>query len=285
MEKEINVLSLFDGMSCGQIALERAGVKVNNYFASEIKNHAIKCAKDNYPNTKHVGDIRLVNIKKEDGIDLIIGGSPCQDFSIASKDRKGLNGLKSSLFYEYLRIFEKAKELNPDVKFLLENVVMTKENQNLLSSMLGVEPIFIDSIDFSFQTRKRLYWTNITVDDWIPKKINFQDFKDDEYEYCKLFKVNKTPSRIKMWEEKCPNVTNREYINCLTVKQDRWNNSGLIEFDDFCRYLTTRELELAQTVPVGYTKSVSLRQAEDLLGDGWTVDVIAHIFKGLDYEM
>ena len=282
MEKDgINVLSLFDGMSCGQIALERAGIKVNNYFASEIKKHAIKCAKDNYPNIKHVGDVKLVNIKKEDDIDLIIGGSPCQDFSIASKERKGLEGLKSSLFYEYIRLLKKARELNPNVKFLLENVVMTKCNQDILSEMLGVEPIFIDSIDFSFQTRKRLYWTNIDVNEWTPKKVNFQDFKDKNYEYCKLFKVNKTPSRIKMWEEKCPNVTNREYVNCLTVKQDRWNNSGLIEFEDFCRYLTTRELELAQTVPIGYTKSVSFRQAEDLLGDGWTVDVIAHIFKGL----
>jgi DNA (cytosine-5)-methyltransferase 3A len=271
------VLSLFDGMSCGQLALKKSNIKVEKYYASEIKQHAIKCTQHNFPDTIQLGDIR--NIKAEDlpQIDLLIGGSPCQDFSIASKDRKGLEGEKSSLFFEYLRLF---KECKPKY-FLLENVEMTKENKDALSEYLGAEPIFIDSIDFSFQTRKRYYWTNISVKSWTPKKVNFQDYKDNDYEYCKQFKVKKTPSRITMWEKKCPNVTNREYVNCLTLKQDRWNNSGLIEFEDFCRYLTRREMELAQTVPVGYTDCLSIRQAEDLLGDGWTIDVIAHIFSSL----
>jgi len=273
----MNVLSLFDGMSCGQIALQKANVKVDNYFASEIKKHAIKCTQHNYPNTKQVGDVRNIKAIDLPKIDLLIGGSPCQDFSIGSKDRAGLEGEKSSLFYGYLRLL---KELKPKY-FLLENVEMTSDNKKALSDYLGVEPVFINSIDFSFQTRKRYYWTNIPIENWTPKKINFQDYKDTNYEYCKQFKVNKTPSRIIMWEKKCPNVTNREYVNCLTVKQDRWNNAGLVAFDDFCRYLTRRELELAQTVPVGYTDYVSIRQAEDLLGDGWTVDVIAHIFKAL----
>ena len=270
----MNVLSLFDGMSCGQLALQKANVNYDNYFASEIKKHAIKCTQHNFPNTKQIGDVRDIKASDLPEIDLLCGGSPCQDFSIGSKDRAGLNGEKSSLFYEYLRLL---KELKPKY-FLLENVEMTSENKKSLSDYLGVEPVFIDSIDFSFQTRKRYYWTNIPIEKWIPKKINFQDYKDTDYEYCKQFKVNRTPSRIIMWEKKCPNVTNREYINCLTVKQDRWNNAGLVAFDDFCRYLTRRELELAQTVPVGYTDCVSIRQAEDLLGDGWTVDVIAHIF-------
>jgi DNA-cytosine methyltransferase len=106
----MNVLSLFDGMSCGQIALNRAGIKYDNYFASEIKPHAIKVTQHNYPNTIQLGDVR--NIKAEDlpKIDLLIGGSPCQDFSIANKDRTGLNGEKSSLFFEYLRLL---KELKP----------------------------------------------------------------------------------------------------------------------------------------------------------------------------
>ncbi len=158
---------------------------------------------------------------------------------------------------------------------------MEKKWEDTISQTLRVKPIFIDSIDFSYQTRKRLYWTNIPVEPWVKKKVDFQDFKDTDYEYCKKFKVNKTPSRIKMWEGKCPDVTERSRINCLTVKQDRWNNAGLIRFDNFCRYLTTRELEQAQTVPVGYCDILSIRQAEDVLGDGWTVDVIAHIFKRL----
>lgn len=278
MSKGLNVLSLFDGMSCGRIALERVGIKVSNYFASEIKKHAIKVTQHNYPDTIQLGDIRGIKEADLPKIDLLCGGSPCQDFSIGSKDRKGLEGEKSSLFFEYLRLL---KELKPKY-FLLENVEMTPENKRELSDYLGVEPVFIDSIDFSFQTRKRYYWTNIPIEKWTPKKINFQHFKDTDYEYCKQFKVNKTPSRELMWEKKCPNVTNREHVNCLTVKQDRWNNAGLIEFDDFCRYLTRRELELAQTVPVGYTDCVSIRQAEDLLGDGWTVDVIAHIFSFME---
>ena len=117
------------------------------------------------------------------------------------------------------------------------------------------------------------------------KIVSFQDIKDTDPDYCKKFKVSKTPSRELMWYGgKCPNVTDRDYINCLTVKQDRWNNSGLVEFEDFCRYLTTRELELAQTVSVGYTDCVSMKQAEDLLGDGWTVDVIAHILKSANFQ-
>ena len=143
----------------------------------------------------------------------------------------------------------------------------------------------------SYQNRPRIYWTNIpnvTVPE--DRNINFQDYKDTDIEYCRQFKMNKTPSRIKMWNDGlgrnnihgCGNVTYSEKIFCLTRKQDRSPNSGLVEFEDFCRYLTRRELEIAQTVPVGYTDCVSYNQAQDLLGDGWTVDVIAHIFKELN---
>lgn len=272
-----NVLSLFDGMSCGQIALGRAGIEYDNYYASEIKEHAIKVTQHNYPETIQVGDVTKLSSVDLPEIDLLIGGSPCQDFSVGNLERRGLKGDKSKLFYEYLRLLNQLKPTH----FLLENVRMTDESRDALSEYLGVEPIFIDSIDFCYQTRKRYYWTNIPVGEWKPKNVNFQDYKDTDYEYCKKFKVKKTPSRVAMWVGKCPNVTNRSYINCLTTKQDRRNNAGLIEFEDFCRYLTRREMELAQTVPVGYTDCVSIRQAEDLLGDGWTVDVIAHIFNGM----
>lgn len=286
----MNVLSLFDGMSCGQIALERAGIKVDNYFASEIKRSAIKVTQENYPNTIQLGDATNIDLKSLPKIDLLIGGSPCQDFSIArtigSKTMDGLEGKKSSLFYTYLKIL---KELDPKY-FLLENVRMKEQAKLELDEFLGVCGVRINSSLVSFQRRDRYYWTNIPFDIPEDRHISFQDFKDTDVEYLKKFKMKRTKSREYMWSNGqgrnsggtgCSNITDSEKIYCLTCKQDRAPNSGLVEFEDFCRYLTTRELELAQTVPVGYTSSVSFRQAEDLLGDGWTVDVIAHIFKGI----
>lgn len=194
-----------------------------------------------------------------------------------------MNGKKSSLFYEYVRIL---KQLQPRY-FLLENVANMKESdKNLISSILGVEPIKINSNLVSYQNRNRYYWTNIpniTIPE--DKKINFQDYICKDNEKCKEFKVNKTPSRIKMWGDgingSCPNVTKAIKINCITCRQDRWKNAGLIEFEDFCRFLTTEELEQGQTLPVGYTKMLTKNQAADVIGDGWTVDVIVHIFKNL----
>jgi DNA (cytosine-5)-methyltransferase 3A len=277
-ENGMNVLSLFDGMSCGQIALERAGIKVSNYYASEIKKHAIKVTIDNYPDTIQVGDVKKLDkdYLKSLNIDLLIGGSPCQDFSNLNKERLGLRGEKSSLFFQYFWIL---KAIKPKY-FLLENVVMEQWQQDEISKFLEVEPIMIDSRLVSFQMRKRLYWTNIP-NTTIPedKKISFQDNKSTEN--LENYKVNKTPSRIKMWEGKCPNVTSRDKICCLTVNHDRYNTAGLVKYEDFCRYLTVEECEKAQTVPIGYTKSVSRNQAWNLLGDGWTIDVVAHIFKGI----
>jgi DNA (cytosine-5)-methyltransferase 3A len=276
----MNVLSLFDGMSCGQIALNRAGIKVNKYFASEIKKHAIKVTQENFPNTIQLGDIR--NIKSSDlpKIDLLIGGSPCQDISHLRPYCNGIYGDKSKLFFEFIRIMD---EVKPKY-FLLENVDGKKDSINIISFLLGVEPIKINSNLVSFQNRNRLYWTNIPdVNQPIDRKISFQDYK--EVNNVDDYKVNKTPSREIMWGDgingKCPNVTNRTKINCLTVKQDRWNNAGLIKHDDFCRYLTVSECEMAQTVPIGYTNCVSRNKAYDLLGDGWTIDVIVHIFSFL----
>lgn len=294
------VLSLFDGMSCGRIALQKVGIQPTKYFASEIKPHAIKCAKTNFPDIIHIGDVTKVSYKGgvlntefgayETGeIDLLIGGSPCQDFSLIKVDGKGLEGDKSKLFYEYLRLL---REVKPKY-FLLENVKMKKESRNQLNQYLGVEGIDINSSLVSYQNRPRIYWTNIpgvTVPE--DKCINFQDYKNADPDYCGRFKVKRTPSREKMWNNgngkngknrlgTCQNITNSEKIYCVTRKQDRSPNSGLIEFEDFCRFLTREELERAQTVPVGYTNCVSYNQAQDLLGDGWTVDVIAHIFGNL----
>ena len=296
----ITVLSLFDGMSCGQIAFNKLGIKFdgkqNRYFASEIKNHAIKVTKENYPNTIHVGDVTKISYKNgvlytENGnydigrIDYLIGGSPCQDFSIAKTNntKYGLEGDKSKLFYEYLRIL---KEVNPRF-FLLENVRMKHDSKKQLDKYLNVEGKFINSIDFSFQNRPRFYWTNIKIHPYEPLNVNFQDFKDLDFEYCEKFKVKPTMSRIKMWNDgegsntrgTCANITNSDKVYCLTRKQDRSPNSGLIKHGDFCRFLTQRELELAQTVPEGYTNCLTYNQAQCVLGDGWTVDIIKHILK------
>ena len=282
----MNVLSLFDGMSCGQLALQRANIRYDNYFASEIKKTAIKVTQHHFPETIQLGDVKNINLKELPKIDLLIGGSPCQDFSIANTKQLGLQGEKSVLFYEYLRIL---KELKPKY-FLLENVRMKKQSEQELNEYLGVKGLHINSQLVSYQRRPRIYWTNIP-NVRIPedRNINFQDYKDTDFEYCKQFKVNKTYKRFKMWNDgkgfetlgNCNNVTNAKKIYCLLRKQDRSPNSGLIQFDDFCRYLTRRELEQAQTVPVGYTNLVSINQAQDLLGDGWTIEVIAHIFKNI----
>lgn len=287
--KPLRVLSLFDGISSGMVALERAGIPVEVYYASEVKDVAIRISKYNYPSIVQVGDVTELTgdkLKALGRIDLLIGGSPCQDFSIANtqKGRRGLEGDKSKLFYEYLRIL---KETEPTY-FLLENVKMEKESEMQLNEYLGVEGIHIDSQLVSFQVRKRIYWTNIP-NVTIPEDmgINFQDYKETDFEIQKEYKVPQTPSREVMWNGgiggKCPNVTDRTKVNCLTRKQDRWSNAGLVAYDGFCRYLTRSELELAQTLPKGYTLApkVSYGQACDVLGDGWTVDVVAHLFKGL----
>jgi len=283
----MNVLSLFDGISCGQVALNRASVEFNEYYASEIKKKAIQVAMNNHPKTIQVGDVSKLTRNGLPKIDLLIGGSPCQDFSPANINQMGLKGDKSKLFYEYLRLL---KELRPKY-FLLENVKMKKASEVMLNDYLEVKGMHINSDSVSFQKRPRIYWTNIpNVKPPKDRKINFQNFKDTDWGYCSKFKLNRTPSRERMWNNGnglgtntggCSNVTNSEKIFCLTRKQDRCPNSGLVEFDDFCRYLTTRELELAQTLPVGYTAGLSRNQAEDVLGDGWTVDVIAHIFSYL----
>jgi DNA (cytosine-5)-methyltransferase 3A len=285
----MRVLSLFDGISCGRVALERAGIKVEKYYASEIKNSAIKCSQFNYPDIIQIGDVKKINPDDYRDIDLLIGGSPCQDFSPVkwiNWQSQGLEGDKSSLFYEYLRIL---KQVKPKY-FLLENVKMKKECEEQLNQFLGVKGIHINSSLVSYQNRPRIYWTNIpNISQPKDMNINFQDYKETNPEECRKYKVNRTPSREKMWNNgngrnqkgACANITNATKVYCVTRKQDRFPNSGLIECEDFCRYLTRREIEQAQTLPIGYTDCLTYSQMQDVCGDGWTVDVIAHIFKGL----
>ena len=159
-EEGINVLSLFDGMSCGRIALDRAGIAVNKYYASEIDKYAITVAQANYPDTIQLGDITKINLDNLPKIDLLIGGSPCQGFSFAGK-QLAFDDPRSKLFFEYTKILSTLEDRNPYIKFLLENVRMKKEYLDVISGLLGVQPICINSALVSAQNRVRYYWTNI----------------------------------------------------------------------------------------------------------------------------
>ncbi len=176
----MNVLSLFDGMSCGRIALERAGLKVDNYFSSEIKDYAIRVANINYPQDvwNRLGNITNIRPKDLPTIDLLIGGSSCQDFSGANKERLGVDGIKSGLFFEYVRLL---KATTPKY-FLLENVRMKKEHQDFVSSIIGCEPIVINSELVAPHLRHRLYWTNIPFNEMPKDKgLKLNDFLINGY--------------------------------------------------------------------------------------------------------
>lgn len=162
LNKKINTLSIFDGMSCGQIALNKAGIKYNNYFASEIDKYAIQITQKNYPNTVQLGDIN--NWKQWDidwsNIDLLLAGFPCQAWSVAGK-QKGDDDPRGQLVHVLIEIWNHCKNNNPNLKFLFENVKMKKEFINYINNLFGVEAIHIDSSLLSAQSRKRIYWTNI----------------------------------------------------------------------------------------------------------------------------
>ena len=170
----MNVLSLFDGSSCGQVALERCGIKVDNYFASEIDKWGIKITQKNYPNTIQVGDVRFVSARVVPDIDLILAGSPCQGFSFSGKGL-AFDDPRSALFFEFTRILEECRRYNPDVKFLLENVRMKQEYQDIISGYLGVEPVAINSSLVSAQNRYRLYWCNWDITQPEDKGLTLRD--------------------------------------------------------------------------------------------------------------
>ena len=352
------VLSLFDGMSCGRIALERAGIKVENYFASEIDKHAIKVTQHNFPNTIQLGSV--IDIKGTDlpQVDLLIGGSPCQGFSFAGK-QLNFEDPRSKLFFEFVRL---KNECNPTY-FLLENVKMKKEWQDIITKELGVEPIEICSSLFSAQQRKRLYWTNINVDlSKLPKSNNViadvldlpiknkrenkilmskSDFKVkvrknyiDKKELALFLRSYKTKTineiavfcnapktMVEHWfrTDNSFSIPDVEYWfklkECLKIEDCKYDKA-VTEFElknnsfDMAKriyhidgkhptlttltgggqrktitdgnemfYLNPEHCEKLQTVPLGYTKTASERQRFRMLGNGWTVDVIAFILS------
>jgi len=405
----MNVLSLFDGMSCGQIALKKLGVPVKNYFASEIDKFAIKVAKANFPDMVHLGDVQ--NVKTSDQylldefdcghkIDLLIGGSPCQGFSFAGK-QLNFEDPRSQLFFEYIRLL---KALKPKY-FMLENVKMSKQSQQIITEYLGVEPVEINSNLVSAQNRRRLYWTNIPVDGLPEDKgtvladILEDGYTDREKSYCLDASYYKGggASNVRLYFEKsrrqivfgsgmnvigtATNIKGRESIRrvygvdgkaptllattggntqpkvavkgarivnrrldengtrkdydrtiepvarlelrkddkggCLTTVQkdsvlafpkilqrargfnkgglkaldgktptistSAWEHNNHLTLDEGTtwRKLSPVECERLQTVPDGYTDHVSNTQRYKMLGNGWTVDVVKHLFKGL----
>lgn len=184
----MNVLSTFDGMSCGQIALNKAGFEIENYFASEIDKFAIKVTQANYPDTKQLGDVAKISALDLPKIDLLLGGSPCQGFSFAGK-QLNFDDPRSKLFFEFVRLWKEIQSKNSEAKFLLENVRMKKEYQDVITEALGVEPIEINSALLSAQNRKRLYWTNIDgVNQPDDKGIMLKDILVTEGEYVKVSK-------------------------------------------------------------------------------------------------
>lgn len=176
-----NVLSLFDGMSCGRIALDRVGIKYNKYYAAEVDKYAIKVSTANYPDTVHLGDVtkwREWNIDWS-SIDLLLGGSPCQGFSFAGK-QLAFDDPRSALFFVYVDILNHIKSVNPSVKFILENVRMKKEFLAVITEQLGVEPVMINSALVSAQNRVRFYWCNWNIEQPNDKGILLKDIIEHE---------------------------------------------------------------------------------------------------------
>ena len=363
MEKGIVVLSLFDGCSGGQQALERVGIKVDKYFASEIDKYAIKVTQSNFPNTIQLGDVTNVFAKDLPKIDLLIGGSPCQSFSFAGK-RKGMStkceteiltlehylDLKnqgfefegqSYLFWEYMRILRDIQKINPDVKFLLENVEMGEKWEKVLSKAIGVNGIHINSALVSAQNRKRIYWTNIgmipgglfgdlvsIIEQPKDKGILLKDILETEVDE-KYFLRENHAGKIKNVNQKASCFTaggnsggNHSDMDLIKYNISRLNETielhknqitqgTLIDsynkqihkeksitvstrinasscthlYSDYkIRRLTPIECERLQTVKDNFTAHVSDSQRYKMLGNGWTISVISHIFSYLPKE-
>lgn len=281
----INVLSLFDGMSCGQIALRNAGLEVGKYYASEIDKNAISVTKHNNPNTIHLGDVTKWREWDIDwfGINLLIGGSPCQGFSLAGK-RLAFDDPRSALFFTYVDILNHIRAVNPSVKFLLENVRMKTEHMDVISHHLGVDPIFIDSSDVSPCTRPRFYWCNwfvgqpeknsacfSSVIDYTSIENTMSDAWHSWWEKNKDFQIKKSYSKIVHPGQQGITMTARQYAS--------WNGNFIPTPDGKLRKPTKIELAKLVGAPSDYFSSVSQRQAELMTGNGWTVDVISHIFS------
>lgn len=304
----ITVLSLFDGMSCWRLALERAWIPIASYYASEIDKYAIQVSNNNRDDIHQVGDVREIGywflvLEWCEELDLLIGGSPCQWFSNAGK---GLNfsDPRSKLFFEFVRILNEAKPRY----FLLENVKMKKERQNIISEHLfGIQPVEIDSALISAQRRKRLYRVWKRNEDWSysqvvisqpeDKGILLRDvidywIVDQDKSYCidaNYAKGGNLKSYAKGRRQlvfnsiyqipRGNNVGGIKEGKPPTISSNCWQHNNFVDCGKWYRRLTPIECERLQTLPDNYTEWVSNSQRYKMLGNGWTVDVIAHIFR------
>ena len=307
----INVLSLFDGISVAFVSLGMAGIRVKNYYASEIDEYAIKISKKNYPAIIRLGDVKSVT-KPPEPIDLLIGGSPCQDLSIAKKDRKGLDGDRSGLFYEYVRI----KDLVKPKWFILENVAsMSKADRDTISEIMGVQPVMFNASLVSAQTRKRLFWTNINFELPLDKGIILKDILEPDAvidermvnKNKKSYTLTSTYHKVSPSEAQIKNSIEKRQRTMVKIikighvgKNDAQANrvysvegksctlsanggglgakTGLYGVREI-RKLTPIECERLQSLPDNYTEGVFATQRYKCLGNAFNAEVIAHILR------
>ena len=305
----MRVLSLFDGISCGMVALERAGIPVERYVAYEYDEETLKkyppygmaayVGSHNYPMIEQKGDVFEGDFSQYEGFDLLIGGSPCTHWSIArgNDTRETVaSGIGWELFMQYVRALRQAK---PRYFLYENNVSMSDEIKESISKELGCEPIMINSSDFSAQKRERYYWTNIPILPWTPSEILFSDIMDLEFHKSRSIEKYKDTYRWSKdgmcisWD-----TSGKGYYSQASrarLPQQKWNtvcanraeSKGNVWLgNDTIRLVTMSELEKLQTLPVGYTSCLKNKeQRGKCIGNGWTVDVIAHIFKGLNYGL
>lgn len=277
----IRVLSLFDGISCGMVALEREGISVDRYVAYEIDKNAIKVSQSNYPFIEHMGDAVSGNFEKYKGFDLLIGGSPCSWWSNARSNRddreKKADGIGWSLFMQYVRAL---KEASPKYFLYENNVSISKDIQKEITKTLNVEPIMINSAMVSAQNRKRLYWTNIPVKAIENKNILLRDVISGAENGAAYRNQKQRDGSLKAMT----NIRKDNKSNCLIAYMSNKNCCVQMK-DGNIRALTAEEFEILQTLPLGYAKQVSESKRKNLIGLAWTVDVIAHIFSGLKSQL
>lgn len=310
------VVSYFDGISCAQIALNKIGIKYGSYIASEIDESAMKITKHNYPSTIHIGDVNNVDVSSLGDVDIFFGGSPCQDLSIASKEKLGLEGERSKLFYKYIDALYKLKPKY----YLYENVgTMTNKNKDIISEYFGHQPIEINSNLLSCQNRSRYYWTNITVaklpedkkiyiKDILEESVDKRYYPNTEYVYLKKMTKPKNTGSGMIFE--C-GLVNKEKYEENGCKHDGKFSQGVRVYSkegkscsmsangggmgakmgiyyigdgepyskENIRMLTPLEAERCQTIPDNYTSIVNNEQRYKCIGNAWTVDVIAYILS------
>lgn len=314
MKKGYNVLSVFDGCSTGRYVLEKLGIPIENYFASEIDPYAMTVAQNNFLDTIMLGDITKIDGYMLPKIDLLIGGSPCQGFSFAGK-QLAFDDPRSKLFFEFVRLY---KECKPKF-FFLENVRMKKEHENVITEMLGVQPVHLNSDRVSAQTRKRVYWTNIPgYTEPEDRGILLKDIIDDglvdrDKAYCLLESYSRKCETDSGWREYIVKCMGQLIVKEATVKRfaeimkdqgvdltflrSKTRRGRRMEFKSNCltatkfdygwfngdevRLLSPVECERLQTLPDNYTLGVSDLQRYRMLGNGWTADAIAEFFKHL----